>query len=472
VSQRSPILAEDEINAFSGVNEWGILREVMPEVFGPNGYIDVQAICTRSERIRIKFQEKLKQHLDGKTGEDIERFFLMQLGNKNFSKRPMIVTRADGNRPETFEDYLNAYANTSWGSVTDVKETGMHEEPAGDDTIWDSAIKAEDVAMGDHYAGMLRDAAEWITYRVEDIGSVSESFSNSTKESGIAGTINSMSASARDKRFNVMDGNITGWIGSLYDGIKGILTEAADSLSISGIAALGGSAFVDIPEQWDDSSASINDMSFTIQLRAPYNNPVSKLQNVIIPLAGLLGLALPLSTGQQSYTSPFLVEVISPGQGHIRLGIVESLSITRAVGDVKWASDMSYMGVDVTINIKDLSSVVHMPIGIVGGGIVKGAVTVANLVNAKAAAAAIADVGAAFSEETYNFDNLYNDYLGTLASLSFEDLFHKTAMWQINRKRTALQYMRNASDTWLSMVRSDSTLHQIVRAFHPRGGRG
>lgn len=468
VSERAPLLGEDDVANYTGLSEWDQLRAIMPDVFGPMGYIDVNAISTKAERLRMRFQEKIDERLKGLQGQELERF-LLDLGNRDPSRRPQILDPSDGKRPETFAEYLTAYNNTEFGG----NEPGnvLMFEQGKDEDSGDAAAAYEAEVRAGHYTAKMRDASEWITYRVEDIGSVTESFSNTTKESGIAGTINSMSASSRDKRFNLADGNVGPILGGIVQTITDIVSSVTDSLSIDGIAALAGSAFADIPDQWDDSSASINDMSFTIQLRAPYNNPVSKLQNIIIPLSGLLALTLPLSTGQQSFTSPFLIECISPGQGHIRLGIVESLNITRAVGDVKWAGEMGYMGVDVTINIKDLSNVVHMPIGITGGIMGKAAVAGTNLLAGGDAAGAVANQLAAWSEETYNSDSLFNDYLGTLASLRFEDMFHKTAMWSINRRRTALSYMRTASDTWIPSINTKGFTADAIRAFTERTGR-
>ena len=52
----------------------------------------------------------------------------------------------------------------------------------------------------------------------------------------------------------------------------------------------------------------------------------------MVPLSMLLAGALPKSTGKHSYDAPFLVEIYDKGKAQTRLGIIDSISITRGVG--------------------------------------------------------------------------------------------------------------------------------------------
>jgi hypothetical protein len=95
---------------------------------------------------------------------------------------------------------------------------------------------------------------------------------------------------------------------------------------------------------------------------SPYGNPISQLLNLYIPLSMLLAGALPLATGKQSYTSPFLCQLFDKGRCQTRLGIIDSLSITRGTGNLGFDNEGHAMAIDITFTVKDLSSIMYMPI--------------------------------------------------------------------------------------------------------------
>ncbi|MCM2248804.1 hypothetical protein, partial [Klebsiella pneumoniae] len=76
----------------------------------------------------------------------------------------------------------------------------------------------------------------------------------------------------------------------------------------------------------------------------------------------ILAGALPLSNGKQTYGQPFLCEMYSRGRQNIRLGMIESVQISRGVGNMGWRPDGKMLACDVTITVKDLSKVMHMPV--------------------------------------------------------------------------------------------------------------
>jgi hypothetical protein len=84
--------------------------------------------------------------------------------------------------------------------------------------------------------------------------------------------------------------------------------------------------------------------------------------NLYVPLCMILAAALPLTTGKQSYTSPFLVEIYDRGRAQTRLGIIDSISIQRGTGNQGFNNAGSAMAIDVSFTVQDLSSVMHMPI--------------------------------------------------------------------------------------------------------------
>lgn len=212
-------------------------------------------------------------------------------------------------------------------------------------------------------ASEARDGAQWIVFRVEGKNSVSESFNNSTSIPEVSSAVNGFAATARTIDFNTSGGN-TGidLVDAALKGAKDFAAGAVSSLHLTGLLAVAGGSIIDFPEKYDSSSASFSSQSYTIRLGGPYGNVFSLFQDIAIPLCFILAGALPLSTGKQSYISPFLVEAYCPGRQVTRLGIIDSVSITRGVGNMPWRPDGKAMAVDVTFNIKDLSTIVHMPL--------------------------------------------------------------------------------------------------------------
>ena len=265
--------------------------------------------------------------------------------NNSASPTEQAAMQAQGGGEQSF--LVSAYETVSdyFGSIADV----------------DSAYAT--------FKGAQRDGSMWVTFRIDGRPSVSESFSNSARDSTLASAFNSTSASNRNMRNAFADGSIINIPGmeTVVNFVKDAASSFAQSMQIAGLGALAGNAFVDIPKHYDESSASFQEMSFDLQLRAPYGNDLSRFQCEILPAIMLLAGGLPRSTGTQSYNAPFLCEWYCRGRGQCRLGMIKDIQITRGVTNAPWSSDGKYRGVDIRVTIMDLSSVMHMPMNEVSG---------------------------------------------------------------------------------------------------------
>jgi hypothetical protein len=131
-----------------------------------------------------------------------------------------------------------------------------------------------------------------------------------------------------------------------------------------------------------------------------------------------------------------LLEVFNQGRTQIREGMIESISVERGVGDVGWTKTGKPLGIDVTITIVDLSTILSMPIN-PGFSNIQGAATLA--AEALAGDAGVTAV-TAISKATYGEDNKYTDYLATLASLPFEDQISTKRRWKLAMARGRAEY--------------------------------
>ena len=442
-----------------GENNAPAYHQWLPDIISETGVIDMYAVATRAQRLahrnNLDLLERLGRSVDA---ADVRKSLSDQM--------KVYQDEAIGPAPPTkITDYITAYTNLV-GNENFSTESDSITETMGDRGKYDGdeeGVASEGSGWGnrfvDFFEGERRDGSSFVTFRVDYSGTANESFSNSTREADIQQKLNSTSASTRTQRINLAQGNIgDGALATLAEsavsGVQDILTGVGNYFQISGLAGvLAGSAFVDIPKVWDQSTANLPKMDYTVQLRSPYGNRYSRLQNLIVPLCMLLAGALPLSTGSRSYTSPFLCEAYCRGRAAIRLGMIDSISISRGEGNVGWNQDGEPLGIDVTFSIVDLSSVLHMPIA-------AAFTSTTGLKSIVGAAASTAGEGvegfvsgtlAALSKSVYEEDNSYTDYMGVLGSLSWQDMVYVSNKW-----RLAMTRQMRTFESWRSPAHAAS----------------
>jgi hypothetical protein len=331
------------------------LHDLLPDIFFEGGGIDVYALATRAKRLQRK-QHQMEMQTLGNSSVNLSAAVQSLFSPQN--------KLTDDKRPN-FPDYQKR-----WFATANSQPKASSGNSSGVDDASSEALDTSEQAnsgLFDFFKAELDDGSAFVSFRVDPTGPVSESFSNQTGDSPLASKINSMSSQSRETRFDMAEGNISdnpiakavqGIVGSVADFVGGV----GDGLGFSGMASLGGSAFVDIPKHWTSASAELGRSTYTVQLRSAYGNPVSQLMNLYLPLAMLLAGALPLATGPQSYTSPFICELYDRGRRQVRLGIIDSLQITRGVGNLGFDDQGNAMGIDVSFSVLDLSNLIYLPI--------------------------------------------------------------------------------------------------------------
>lgn len=351
------------------------LHELLPEIFKEGGGIDVYALAHRAQRLANK---QIKEVL--KAVEDEQDAMALRKRLQNI--------KLDSDNPGSLEQALGYYWNSApskakakpptpselgAASGTQTTTAAGGDTESGNLFDGDNAIEeaSKEPSAWDKFWNFLGaemdDGAAFATFRVDAGSTIGESFSSSVTESSLQQKINDMSADSRKTNFNFANGNFLSGIvgqtaGAAITAVKDLVAGVGEQLGVSGLAALGGSAFVDIPKHYQNSTASLPSMNYSLTLISPYGNPVSLLTNIYIPLAMLLAGALPRSTGKQSYTSPFICELYDQGRCQTRLGMIDNLQITRGGGNLGFTNEGQVLQIEVSFSVVDMSSVLHMPI--------------------------------------------------------------------------------------------------------------
>lgn len=433
------------------------MHELLPDVFKEGGGMDVYALAHRAQRLankHIKAVQKaieeeqdavalskrlkairLPDDIPGSLDRNLEYYWASQNTKPTASAAPAAVN-PDGSVASTTGAPAASESGNLFAGDSTVEEAS--KEPSAWDNFW-TYLGAE-----------LDDGAAFATFRVDAGGSVSESFSSSVTESEIAQKINDMSSESRKSNFNFAGGNIVGgalgsMVGSVMTGVKDLVAGIGAQLQVSGLAALGGSAFVDIPKHWQNSSASMAAPSYTLSLVSPYGNPVSLMTNIYLPLAMLLAGALPLSTGKQSYTSPFICEMYDQGRCQTRLGMIDNLQITRGSGNLGFTNEGQVLAIDVSFSVVDMSSVLHMPIS---------------------EGFSLNPIDGVFDDET-----IFTDYMAVLSGLGLADQIYPSRKMKLNWTRKMESWDSFFSVSHFASFLGDTMPGRLFSAFYKGSAR-
>lgn len=343
------------------------IHNVLPDIFSKDNYFDIYALANKAQRLANQLFVNDFEQLNKGSSTDYTGYVKKDLSGKGAHSTYI----SDQNNKASLSARINNMLMFGYYKLEDAKDKAEVDPRIDPDSAEGNERKDTSwfQEFTNHFDSEFRDGSEFAVFKVEHTGPVSESFTNSTAESDLSQKMNSVSSQFRQARFSLADGNIIGGVGEAIGGILGgakdVVMGALDGATFGFsnlIAGLAGSGYMDIPNNWQSSSASLPRSSYTIKLISPYNNPISRMQNIIIPLSMLLAGTLPLSTGKQSYTSPFLCQIFDRGRSQKRLAIIESLSITRGTSNLPFDLRGNALAIDVSFTVVDLSSIMHMPL--------------------------------------------------------------------------------------------------------------
>lgn len=442
-----------------------------PGIFDDNGQIDVRKVANRARRLQNARYAQLEEiGLKARNPGDVAKLFADYIANTKISDPGDIDMRTYleqfhegplGNPSYAATDELTEKVNSMDMNAAPAVETTDATMGEGESSAGSSPPPAKTVAelknptkadpyskrmpaddegnenvvtgffgeMKQQLRADLGEGSQFVTFKVDYTGPTGESFSNSFEEPAISSTLNSISSAARQVRFTLSDGN-TGFdvLDGITNSIRDFATGTLDGLYLGGLLALAGNANVDIPKTWSASSTQMPSMNYTIELRTWCGNRYGQFMNLMIPLAMLLAGAVPISTGPQSYTAPFLCEAYCKGRAQTRLGMFESLNIQRYTGNLGSNNEHQALGYDISFSIADLNSLLHMPI----------------------------DAGFSIREPMkliFDNDNAFKDYCAVLGSASLADQVYVSRKLAINLTQAKLRV-----DSWWSWSHVSSRL--------------
>ena len=237
-------------------------------------------------------------------------------------------------------------------------------------------------ATNNKFDSLMISTESYVTFYTDAETTKSEQYSNSTKASQLADSVNSFSDIA--KEINFLVGAHVGqldWldpsaitqaiesIGSLGEDLTGskLVGDIAKEFSV---IATGGKLI--FPEIWSDSEFT-QTFDVKMKFRCPCPNKVSWFLDICVPINHLRALVLPRTPygegmdgkkfedepSANGYFSPFLVRAFYKGLFNCDMGIVTDLSLSLGK-EGSWTLDGLPSEVDVDMTIKDLYNVMAM----------------------------------------------------------------------------------------------------------------
>lgn len=205
----------------------------------------------------------------------------------------------------------------------------------------------------------------FVQFYIDPSSSSSENAGNETTSSKLQGIFDSAndvmkefafianSGGIDQTQFTELTGGATAALGSMLNDSNSYVGGLIGRLLGSAGNVIRGNTMI-FPEIYQRSNYT-KTYDLTIDLRSPYGNKMSFYINILVPLFHLMCLALPKQETANTYGAPFIVKAYYPGVFSCNLGIVESLSISRAPNQ-DWSVDGYPMEIRVNLQIKDLYS--------------------------------------------------------------------------------------------------------------------
>lgn len=283
-----------------------------------------------------------------------------------------------------------------------------------------------------------------ITMRVDSVGSVTDSFSNTATQSPMADKFNSVVKQVNDFKFDVAGGNtgisiIDGIISTVSESVQGVLSGSVlGSIPL----ALANNAYIKIPDHWESSSVSLHRESYSFTSICNYAHPYEQMMKIWVPFSIMLPLVAGMSAGAAAHTSPFLVKAFCKSRSIIRTGMIENMRFTFGEGEAGWTRDRKPLNLRIEWDVVDLDPLVSLPI------------------NRRTSITDFANP-TRLVNHILNDDTQYSDYLNRLTGLDYLDtvLRYSRLSRQLTAAKNDLAYSVSSANLGAKM--NDSIVGQL-----------
>lgn len=410
------------------------LHTMLPDIFTSENGIDTFAAANKAQRLANAAFLQCYNDLD--TGSFTG--YVQKTYQKNF------IPETQSN---SFADFLNKTVMTTDYFQSKSNQNGLEVDPIFDSTTGQATTSVDKGSFSQFFDAENRQGSQFATFIVDNTGTVNESFSNTAIESDLSNKINTTASQVREAQFNFAEGNLSdSGIANLAQQALGTVKDymggLADSIGISSISILAGNGFIDIPKHWQSSNAHLTSTTYNIKLISPYGNIISRIQNIYFPLCMLLAAALPRSVGNQSYTSPFYLQLFDRGRCQIRLGMIESLNISRGTSNIPFTNKGIPLAIDVSFSVVDMSTIMHMPIS-----------------TGKLFAGRDVDTN---KDKTLDEDNILMDYLAVLAGQDIYSQIYSIPKGKLNIAKKFHSLERMTSPAYLAAAFHEETTNGLL----------
>lgn len=496
-----------------------IAAKTFPDLYGQNSfqknalgqpgvYLDIIAAANRGQRLAIKRREIMEKALGKERSDLIPILEEMYRGPKGKAGKTLSQLYALWKNTSIYNPdssvggVVGSGIGIGLGHQTEqteqgqpaVNEQGNVEAPpppppptqttstpsnVSNDTA--DSPSAEELAppnLIDYFKTEMEEGSAFISFRVDDTGPVSESFTNSYRASELAEKINSTAASARSTYFNLAGGNfgdnaIMNVMESIVGGLKSLAEGVVTGIGLEGLLIAGGGGMVTMPKYWESSEVSLPKASYSFTLTSRYANRRAALQDIYMPLACFLAGAMSQSVGKHSYSAPFYCEFYDRGRMQSRFAAIDSVTITRGDGTVGFTPEGLLMSCTVSFTLAAMEEHVSMPLSEKFSFTENIFTMFSSVAFSNETTAPLGKLASQISSSLFDDDNQLMDWLAVLTGMSLNEQYYigEKLRRRIQKRRldVAAAYSTPAMGSYLSETAVGSMLSALV--FPYRAGR-
>ena len=475
----------------------------------PGSYLDIISVANRGQRLAIKRREIVEQFIDSKSSNLLGMLEDMYRGQKS---------RAGASLAKLYSLWKNASIydpSSSTGGVvgssigiglgsqaqdqaptTDENgnvvtppapppppEGGLNPPTAVSNDSADSPsineLNENSPGLKEYFLAEMEEGSAFVSFRVDDTGPVSESFSNSYRASELAEKINSTAASARSTYFNLAGGNlgdnaVMNIMESIVGGLKSLAEGVVTGIGLEGLLIAGGGGMVTMPKYWESSEVTLPKASYSFTLTSRYANRRSALQDIYMPLACILAGAMSQAVGKHAYSAPFYCEFYDRGRMQSRFAAIDSLTITRGDGTVGFTPEGLLMSCTVSFTLVAMEEHVSMPLS-EKFSLTESLVTLlgATMITGDVTKAALGGLSTQIARGLFDDDNQLLDWLAVLTGMSLNEQYYIGAKLRRRVRQRQLDVNAAFSTPSFASYLSETTVGSVLSAlvFPYRAGR-